>query len=121
MKFDIAIHGLDAAMAALDKRGQQAMQKAIPALAESVGRTAEKRWYGRGGVDRQTGASGDIRVVVEAGGLTAHVGSADDRPEVVFFRSKRDGQRMVHKYLIKPMRARARRLARKIAREMRRG
>jgi len=117
----IKITGLDEAMAILSRRGVKAMKRRIPELAASVGATAGKRWYGRGGVTRRTGASGDIRVTIEDDGLTAHVGSADRRGEVVYFRSQRDGKLMVQKYIVRPMRARARRLARKIARDLRRG
>lgn len=115
----ILIHGLDDAMAAASNATLKALKARVPELAESVAKTAAKRWYGRGGVQRVTGQSGQIRALIEPNKLVAHVGSVDKRDGVEFVRSRKDGQVMVNKYLVRPMRARARRLARKLARDLR--
>ena len=77
----VTITGLSSIESIITAALESAAVKVLRAEAEKVAEDARAKWYGSGGVRRQTGRSGDIRVYVRATAseIVIGVGSTDTR------------------------------------------
>lgn len=131
----VTITGLSTIEGIITAALESAAVKVLRAEAERVAEDARSKWYGAGGVRRQTGRSGDIRVYVRATAseIIVGVGSTDTRttqgrapkrplPTAIhapgpFAKKPGTGEFLLPKLVVTPFRRRVKIIVRDIATE----